>query len=277
MKFSLMFFASSEDGRRGDKYRLVLASARWADREDFDSIWVPERHFNPFGSLYPNPSVLQAALSRETKRVGLRAGSLVMPLHHPLRVVEEWSMVDNLSGGRVGISFAPGWNSTDFAFFPERYQNRYESLYQGMQDVRAIWSSRKATVTSGDGRQVEVSVFPEPVQPELPVWVTAAGNPDSFAKAGSLGANLLTHLLDQGIVKLREKIGIYRLARANAGFDPGQVDGGAQRFERGPGAVELEVGGIVVAGCAVGEAELEARAGDLVGHLQVAPRLAGGA
>ena len=40
-------------------------------------------------------------------------GSVVLPLHSPIRVAEEWSVVDNLSGGRVGISFAAGWQPND--------------------------------------------------------------------------------------------------------------------------------------------------------------------
>ena len=59
-----------------------------------------------FGGLYPNPSVAGAALAAITERVDIRAGSCVLPLHDPIRVAEEWSLVDNLSNGRVGISFA---------------------------------------------------------------------------------------------------------------------------------------------------------------------------
>src|ERR1700752_4233103 len=121
LQFSLMFFACTEDVLRTSIYRLIVESARFADEHDFTSVWVPERHFTSFGYLYPNPAILHAALARETKRVQLRAGSVVAPLHDPLRIAEEWSMVDNLSGGRVGISFASGWTPNDFAFFPQRY------------------------------------------------------------------------------------------------------------------------------------------------------------
>ncbi|MDQ3744190.1 MAG: LLM class flavin-dependent oxidoreductase, partial [Acidobacteriota bacterium] len=128
MNFGLMFFASSEDAVSGSRYRVVLESARFADRNGFASVWVPERHFTKFGGLYPNPAVLHAALATATRRVRLNAGSVVVPLHDPVRIAEEWAMVDNLSGGRVGISFASGWNPADFAFFPERYRNRQEVM-----------------------------------------------------------------------------------------------------------------------------------------------------
>src|SRR5438270_188513 len=78
--FSTMFFAAKEDDGAEDRYRLIVEAAKYADRMGFRSVWVPERHFTQMGSLYPNPSVLHAALARETQRVRLMAGSVVMPL-----------------------------------------------------------------------------------------------------------------------------------------------------------------------------------------------------
>lgn len=220
MQFGIMFFAASEDALSGARYDLVIESARFADKNGLSSVWVPERHFTTLGCLYPNPAVLQAALARETRRLRLQAGSVVLPLHDPLRVAEEWSVVDNLSGGRVGISFASGWNPNDFAFFPERYRDRHEELFRSVEIVRRLWRGESVPVRSGAGKMVDVRIFPIPVQPELPVWITAAGNPATFARAGAIGANLLTHLLDQDAEHLATKIALYRESRASHGHDP---------------------------------------------------------
>src|SRR5262249_11660080 len=88
MQFGLLYFSSGEETRQRDKYRLVIEGARFADRHGFAGVWVPERHFTQVGCLFPNPAVVQAALARETTRVRLRAGSVVLPLHHPVRVAE---------------------------------------------------------------------------------------------------------------------------------------------------------------------------------------------
>ena len=123
--FSLFFFAAAagEQGAR-EGYRLVLDAARYADTHGFRAIWTPERHGHEFGGLYPNPSVMAAALSTATERIGLRSGSVVAPLHDPVRLAEEWSLVDNLSNGRVGLAFASGWNSNDFVFYPGNFPDR---------------------------------------------------------------------------------------------------------------------------------------------------------
>jgi natural product biosynthesis luciferase-like monooxygenase protein len=220
MKFGLMFFAASDNSSGADKYRLVLESARFADRNGFASVWTAERHFTRFGGLYPNPAVLHAALATVTSSIRLHAGSVVAPLHHPLRIAEEWSVVDNLSNGRVGVSFASGWNPDDFVFFPERYGDRHDRLFDTMRQVQQLWRGESFDGTNGVGKPARVRMFPQPVQAELPVWVTAAGNPRTFERAGASGANLLTHLLDQDEATLASKIALYRSARAAAGFDP---------------------------------------------------------
>jgi natural product biosynthesis luciferase-like monooxygenase protein len=220
MQFGLIFFSSNEAPLGADKYRLVIESTRFADAHGFSSVWIPERHFTKDGWLYPNPAVLQAALARETKRIALRAGSVVMPLHNPIRVAEEWAMVDNLSGGRVGISFASGWHPNDFAFFPDNYSRRSEEMYRGIQIVQQLWRGESVQVKGGDGKLIEVRTYPTPVQRELPIWITAAGNPKTFIGAGEIGANLLTHTYNHSIDELAEKIQLYRQSLAKHGYDP---------------------------------------------------------
>src|SRR5207244_3139314 len=73
----------------------------------------------------------------------------------------------------------------------------------------------------GDGRDVAIKIYPSPIQAELPVWITAAGNPETFEQAGKIGANILTHLLGQKIEDEEQKIRIYRAARAASGL-PGR-------------------------------------------------------
>jgi natural product biosynthesis luciferase-like monooxygenase protein/FkbM family methyltransferase len=209
--FSLFYFAS-DDETSADKYRLLIEGAKFADRHGFAAVWTPERHFHAFGGLYPNPSVTSAALATITEHIGIRAGSVVMPLHSPIRVAEEWSVVDNLSQGRVGVSFASGWHADDFVFAPQEYAQRKEAMLSGIEIVRRLWRGEAVNFQGGAGNDVAVKISPRPVQPELPFWVTAAGSAETFQMAGELGANLLTHLLGQSLEELSEKIEIYRRA-----------------------------------------------------------------
>jgi natural product biosynthesis luciferase-like monooxygenase protein/FkbM family methyltransferase len=208
--FSLFYFASEESGRAEDRYRLLMEGAKFADEHDFTAVWTPERHFHEFGGLYSNPALTSATLAAITKRVQLRAGSVVLPLHHPIRVAEEWAFVDNVSHGRVAVSFASGWHADDFVFAPENYPERKQLMLQQLETVRSLWRGEALSFKGGAGNDVEIRIHPRPIQPELPFWITTAGHPDTFRAAGEAGANLLTHLLGQSIEELAEKIDIYR-------------------------------------------------------------------
>lgn len=220
MDFSLMFFSSDAGDGVADPYRLVLACAEYADRNGFKALWLPERHFHRFGGLYPNPSVVAAAVAATTTRIRVRAGSVILPLHDPVRVAEEWSVVDNLSGGRVDLGFGQGWNANDFVLAPERYADRLRHLYSGIADIKALWRGDKLVRRNGVGKDFELSLFPRPCQPELRTWITCSGGTERFVEAGERGENILTALLFQEYAALDVKIKAYREARVSKGHDP---------------------------------------------------------
>ncbi|MES3000207.1 MAG: MupA/Atu3671 family FMN-dependent luciferase-like monooxygenase, partial [Pseudomonadota bacterium] len=216
-EFSLFYFAADNAKDPKDRYKLLMEGAKFADREGFSAVWTPERHFHAFGGLYPNPAVTSAAIAAVTQRVQIRAGSCVLPLHHPVRVAEEWAFVDNISQGRVGISFAAGWQPNDFVIAPQNFADRKTAMLDNIDVVRRLWRGETLPFPGPQGKPVNIQTLPRPVQKELPVWLTAAGNPETFQQAGELGCHLLTHLLGQKIEDVAEKLKLYRAAWRKAG------------------------------------------------------------
>ncbi|CAL9342402.1 Glutamate-1-semialdehyde 2,1-aminomutase [Streptomyces sp. enrichment culture] len=220
--FSVYFFGDypqDAPAPRDGRYELLMEIARFADRQGFHALWMPERHFHSFGGLFPNPAVLAAALSRETERIRLNAGSVVLPLHDPIRVAEEWSMVDNLSGGRVGIGVASGWSANDFVFFPDRFGRHKELMYEQLAQVREFWRGEPLRRTGGDG-ETEVRLFPRPVQDAPPLYTAVVGNPASFELAARHDLGIVTNLMTQTVEQLADNIARYRSTRARHGLDP---------------------------------------------------------
>jgi len=209
-----LYFFSADDGGAGGRYDTLLAAARAGDVGGLDFVWLPERHFQPFGGDHPNPSVLAAAIATATARVRIRAGSVVLPLHHPLRVAEEWAVVDNLSGGRVELSAASGWHPADFVLEPHTFEDRASVTEQRRRTVDALWRGQTVAFADPTGRVREISTFPRPVQPAVPWWITAAGNPATFEHAGVVGAGVLTGFGAFTASQLAERIQLYRRAFA---------------------------------------------------------------
>src|ERR1700746_1249560 len=132
----------------------------------FRAVWVPERHFDPFGGIFPNPALMCAALAMITERIELRAGSLVSPLHAPLRIAEDWAVLDHLSNGRTAISFGSGWNVNDFVFYPERYENRRKIMYEQIETVRSLWHGSTVQRTNSYAKELDLHTYPAPLRSE---------------------------------------------------------------------------------------------------------------
>ncbi|MGI9316036.1 MAG: MupA/Atu3671 family FMN-dependent luciferase-like monooxygenase [bacterium] len=222
MKFGLFYFANHEgDSEDQDKYSLILNSAKWADKNGFVRLWTPERHFHTFGGLSPNPSVLACGLAAITENVQICSGSVVLPLHDPIRVAEEWAVVDNISQGRVGLGVACGWVPNDFVISENQanFDSRKKVFADNIEILQKLWRGESRSVTNPQGEDIQVQTLPRPIQSEVPIWITAAANPETFRQAGEMGVNLLTHLLGQSVNELADKIVTYREAWLAAGHE----------------------------------------------------------
>jgi amino acid adenylation domain-containing protein len=199
INFSLAFHGPA-------KYDLLLDCARFADRHGFTGLWL--------GGLAPNPSVLAAALARETERIALRA-SVVLPLHSPLRVAEEWALVDNLSGGRVALAYSAGRHPADFVLAPGSYGRRQELMTEQAEVIRRLWRGEAVRVKDGAGTEVDLRIFPQPARRDLPVWI-ATDTAETWRLAGTMGAGVLTGP-GQALDGLAAGLAVYREALAAAG------------------------------------------------------------
>lgn len=224
LDFGLFYFGNYPNEGNQNLYRLMMEGARFADQHGFTSVWTPERHYTEFGGLFPNPAITGSALAAITENVAIRSGSVVLPINNPVKIAEDWSVIDNISNGRVGLSMASGWHANDFVFARENYEDRNTKLLEGIDEVRRLWKERKFNKINAKGVPVELTLYPKPIQSELPVWLTASGNSKTFEAAGKRGLNLLTHLLGQTHGELADKIALYRKAWTEGGHaGKGQV------------------------------------------------------
>lgn len=223
MKLGISFFGSHPGVSLQSAYQTILEATRRADQYGFTGVWFPERHFDELGAWSPNPSILASAVSQTTSQIKLRAGSVVLPLHHSVRVAEEWAVIDQLSKGRAELGLATGWHAHDFIFQPDAYVDRRQIMETRAREIQQLWSGESVSYVGGGGEPVEIRLFPQPIQKELNLWFAAVSNPETFAMAARMNAGVLTNLLRLEIDDLSKCIDTYKTARAQAGLDP---DGG---------------------------------------------------
>src|SRR5437868_5019268 len=116
MEFGIFDHLDRSPASLADYYEERLAIVELFDRAGFHAYHLAEHHGTPLG-MAPSPSVFLAAVAQRTKR--LRFGPMVyaLPLYHPLRMIEEICMLDQMSGGRLDIGFGRGASPTEIEYF----------------------------------------------------------------------------------------------------------------------------------------------------------------
>nr|AAR19305.1 putative oxygenase [symbiont bacterium of Paederus fuscipes] len=223
MRFSFLFFSDvRKDISDSQKYDFMRNVTIFADRAGFEAIYLPERHFHEFGSIYANSAVMAAHLIPQTERIRFRTAGISLPLHHPAEVVEWWAMNDVLSKGRVDLGFGSGWNKQDFVFSPDSYEDRRQICSRNIPVVQKLWRGEAVSFPGPGGEPVSITVFPRPLQPELNVWILVTQNDEGFIHAGRQGYNIFTMLYGNNLAVMQKKIELYRQARREVGLDPAQ-------------------------------------------------------
>ncbi|MET3493964.1 MupA/Atu3671 family FMN-dependent luciferase-like monooxygenase [Variovorax boronicumulans] len=205
----LFYFGSTEHYEPQDHLALLRQTAQWADRQGFDTLWTPERHFTAFGGFFSNPALTAMHLAGLTQRIAIRAGSAIGPLQHTLRLAEDWAAVSRLSNGRAGLSLATGWNPADFILAHRPLAQRADTVAGQLRDLRALWRGEAVPFHDPDGRYFEARI-PLPPQAAIPLSMTVSNRPEQFEAAAEQGVDVLTHLLEQDIEQLARNVERYR-------------------------------------------------------------------
>lgn len=196
MKFGyyiLNTYVPELDGDSASLYRRWLEQMDLAESLGFDSLWVTEHHFRYFGGMMPSPSVILSAASQRTKKMRLGAAVSIIPMHNPLRIAEEFAMVDQLSGGRLNFGAGRGMHPTEYAVFGYDWNDAQKRLPEGLDIIMRAWSGEEFEWQSEHYRFPKLRVYPEPLQrPHPPIYVTANRDPESFNMIGRRGHHLMT-------------------------------------------------------------------------------------
>ena len=213
MKFGIFDHVDSCGASLGQHIENRLRMVELYDRAGFHGYHVAEHHGTPLG-FAPSPSVLMAAVAQRTKRIRFGPLVYILPLYHPLRLIEEVAMLDHMSGGRFMLGVGRGASPIETGFYGvatdeqrARYEESLEILLKGMSQDRL----------THDGRFYKFDNVPmtaRPLQQPHPELWYGGRSKESVAWAARNGINFVTLALDTGV---REVTDIYRREWAAAG------------------------------------------------------------
>ena len=138
MKFGyyiLNTYVPELDGESPELYARWLEQIDAAENFGFDSLWITEHHFRYFGGMMPSPPVMLAAAAQRTKKMRLGAAVTILPMHNPLRIAEEFAMVDLLSNGRLNFGAGRGMHPAEYAVFGYDWSNAQSRLPEALDLV----------------------------------------------------------------------------------------------------------------------------------------------
>lgn len=163
-------------------YNDYLDELEFADRMGFDGICVNEHHQNGYG-LMPSPNLMAAALTRRTSRAALVVmGNSIALYNPPVRVAEEFAMLDVMSGGRLVAGFPVGTSmDSNFCYgqtpatLREKYREAHDLIIQA-------WTRPEPFVFNGKYTQLRyVNIWPRPLQkPYPPIWIPGGGSIETW-------------------------------------------------------------------------------------------------
>jgi alkanesulfonate monooxygenase SsuD/methylene tetrahydromethanopterin reductase-like flavin-dependent oxidoreductase (luciferase family) len=168
----------------------ITAEALYAEELGMHSAWIGEHHFNSLGVL-SCPDLVLAYLAARSQRIRLAPAVTVLPLHHPIRVAEQWATLDLLSGGRVDFAAGRGYDRREYLPFHVSFEDNQGIFEEGMELVRELWAAEGRI--SHHGRHYsfdDVRITPKPVQQPIPMYVASFSKP-SIELAARLGCGLI--------------------------------------------------------------------------------------
>ncbi|HEY6434574.1 MAG TPA: LLM class flavin-dependent oxidoreductase [Acetobacteraceae bacterium] len=202
----------------------IIDEAIHADRIGLHSAWIGEHHFSTLGVL-SCPDLALTYVAARTQRIRLAPAVTVLPLHHPIRVAEQWATLDLLSGGRVDFAAGRGYDRREYAPLGVSFEDNQSIFEEGMAVVRRLWSadgpvSHRGRHYAFDG----VAITPQPVQRPIPTYIASFSQP-SITLAARLGCGLIVapFAATLSFGGLREVADLYHATCAKHGTPPGRL------------------------------------------------------
>ena len=221
MEFGIFYqLPCADEQSPADRYADTISQAQLADELGYDTVWLAEVHFNPRFSVLPAPLLLGSAIAQTTKKLKIATAVNLMPLHHPVRLAEEFATLDVISRGRAILGTGRGAMLQQYRGYGVDVEEGRDRFVEGLDMVLKAWTSDELNY---EGKYYQVSgvrVVPKPYQqPHPPVYI-ASNSVDTFPLVGELGHNILIAPIVVSLEGAKSGLDHYRHELKAQGHDP---------------------------------------------------------
>jgi len=227
MKFGILYnidYHPEVHGSAAGYYALILEQIQLLEELGYDSAWFGEHHYA--GYSFGAPAVIATAAAARTSRLRLGTGVSLVPLHNPLRLAEEYAMLDVLSNGRLEYGVGRGFLNYAYQLMGVDRSESFERFREGTDLIIAAWTAQRPFSFHGKFWQLDdYHFFPPPVQkPHPAIYASGTNTRESYVYAGMRGLHLCTAFFIPDKEGVRANIALYRRTLAESGYDPSTRD-----------------------------------------------------
>lgn len=223
MRFGILYntdYHRAAHGSASQYYGRILEQVQLEEELGFSSVWFGEHHYS--GYSFGSPPVIAMAAAAKTKTIRLGTGVSLIPLNHPIRLAEEYAMLDVLSGGRLEYGIGRGFLKYSHEIFGISEDDNHARYHEGTDIIVKAWTATEPFSYEGKFWQLrDYTFFPKPLQqPHPPIYASAVLTPESAIWAGQHGFHLTTGLFVPAAEKVRDIIKLYRQTLWDNGHNP---------------------------------------------------------
>ncbi|PEE36913.1 LLM class flavin-dependent oxidoreductase [Bacillus pseudomycoides] len=205
-------------------YNEVLEQTVRAEEMNFDGVWFTEHHFSDFG-INSSPAVLLAAVSQRADKIRLGVGVSVLPLHNPLRIAEDYALVDLLSNGRLDLGLGSGYDQKEFDGYNISLEDKTQRFNESLEVLRKAWSGKPFSHQGKFFQYNDLKLSVEPIQAPFPPYWIVTSSEKGVSHVASMGSNFMGLGFSKSWDELAKLIDTYKNMYLKSGYgNPDQLE-----------------------------------------------------
>jgi probable F420-dependent oxidoreductase len=218
MKVGVFIGTQHHDADLHRRFTEHLEQVRVIRDGGYDAVWIGQ-HYLTYPEAFLQTTPLLARMAAEAGDMQIGTNLLLLPLHNPLDVAEQYAAMDVISGGRLILGVGLGYRAEEYRAFGVDPKTRVSRFTEAIELVKRFWTEDHVNFSGKHFNFTDVSIRPKPLQqPRPPIWIGAASDP-AVKRAALLGDSWIATSVTT-FSAIKDQVALYHRTRQEAGLSP---------------------------------------------------------